>query len=124
MVLCADVQSRVSGELVILHIGQCRDRDHAERLVGQHLWLAAEDLPPVQKGEWYLYNLMGRLAKTTSGQVLGRIEGVLSRPGQEVLVVVEGGREHLVPAVRDFVVAVLEDEVVFDLPPGLWDIND
>lgn len=123
MVLCTDVQARVSADLVILRIGQCRDRDQAEQLVGQHLWLPVEDLPPVQEGEWYLHSLMGRQAKTTEGRVLGRIQGVLNSPGQDLLVIVDGGREHLIPAVHDFVVAVEEDEVLLDLPPGLLDIN-
>ena len=37
---------RVSGIAVILRLAGCTDRDGAERLVGQQVWLSVADLPP------------------------------------------------------------------------------
>ena len=39
------------------------------------------------------------------------------------LVIRDGELEYLIPAVREFIVAIDETEIVFDLPPGLLEIN-
>jgi len=123
MIECTNVQARVSGDMVILRLHECTDRDRAEQLVGRHLWLAADDLPPAGAGEFYLHTLMGKRARTTTGQTLGTVRGVLSSGAQDVLVIRDGDHEYLVPAVRTFIVARDETDIVLDLPPGLLEIN-
>jgi len=119
---CTDVRARVSGRLIILKVPGCTDRNRAEQLVGWHLWLAASDLPPAGPDEVYLHTLMNKRARTVDGRVLGTIRELLGG-GQERLVIREGENEYLVPAVRAFIAAVDDDEVVLDLPPGLLEMN-
>lgn len=117
-----NVQARVSGGSVIVTLKECTDRNQAEQLVGCSVWVPASDLPPVEADSVYLYTLMGKRARTTDGQVLGTVSELI-HSAQDVLVIRGDNREFLVPAVRRFIVSVDDTEVLFDLPPGLTDIN-
>jgi len=121
-IACADVRARVSGRMVIVSVPGCTSRDQAERFVGWGLWLAASDLPPAEADEVYLHTLMHKRARTVDGQALGTI-GALLGGGQERLVIRDGDREYLVPAVRAVIASVDDHEVVLDLPPGLLEMN-
>ena len=123
MIECTNVRVRFSGTMVILRLDECTDRDRAEQLVGLHLWLAARDLPPAGADEFYLHTLMGKQARTTAGQTLGTVTGVLNGSAQDVLVIGDGQHEYLIPAVRTFIAAMDETGIVLDLPPGLLEIN-
>ncbi len=116
--------ARVSGASVILRLAGCTDRDGAERLVNQLVWLSVADLPPVGEGEYYLHTLVGKRAETTDGQVLGTVTAIIGTGGQDILVIRNGADEVLAPAVREFVREIGEERVVLDLPPGLLEIND
>lgn len=121
-IACAGKDARVSGQLVLLKVPGCIDRNRAEQLVGRHVWLAVGDLPPAESGEVYLHTLMGKQARTADGQRLGTIAELLSG-AQDLLVIRDADREYLVPAVRDFISAVDDIEVVLDLPSGLLELN-
>ena len=123
MVALTNVGARVSGDCVILRLKECTDRTQAEQLVGIHVWMAAADLPPAGDSEWYLHSLMGKQARTTAGEVIGTITGVVSTKAHNMLVVRNGDQEVLVPAVRAFIAAMDEEGIVLELPPGLLEIN-
>lgn len=114
---------RVSGIAVILRLAGCTDRDGAERLVGQQVWLSVADLPPAGEGEYYLHTLVGKRAETIDGQALGTVTAIICTGGQDILVIRNGTDEVLVPAVREFIRELVEERVVLDLPPGLLEIN-
>lgn len=116
-------QARVSGHQVILCLQECNNRDMAESLAGQLVWLATKDLPPLEADEFYLHTLIGKNVRTVEGQELGRAENFLDGGGQDILVVRQGKEEHLIPIVRSFVDTIGADVVVLDLPEGLLEIN-
>ena len=117
------LQARVSGNMVILRLEGCSSREQAEQLAGMQIWLASSDLPPIGKDEFYLFTLEGKEAQTVDGRVLGIVTEILSSAGQDILVIREGQAEYLVPVVRKFIVAINDEQVVLDLPPGLLEIN-
>lgn len=115
--------ARVSGSAVIVRLAGCADRDKAEHLVGQLVWLSVADLPPAGEGEYYLHTLVGKRAETTDGQVLGTVTAIIDAGGQDILVIRNGANEVLAPAVREFIREIGEARLVLDLPPGLLEIN-
>lgn len=115
-------RARVNGSTIILSVNECSDRDGAERLVGLHLWLPTSALPPAGPKEFYLHTLLGKRAMTPAGQELGQVTGVLAS-GQDLLVIRDGENEIFVPAVKSFIAAIGETDLVLDLPPGLLEIN-
>lgn len=122
VIIRTNVQVRVGGGAAIVTLRECTDRNQAEQLVGCGVWVPASDLPPVEGDSLYLHTLIGKRAKTTDGQVLGVVSEFL-HSAQGVLVIRCDNQEYLVPAVRQFIVTVDDAEVMFDLPPGLVEIN-
>lgn len=118
-----NTQARVSGDQVILRLQECRSRNGAEALVGQLIWLAIEDLPPLAEDEYYLHALLGKMVQTVDGQVLGRSERLLGGSRQDILVVRQGQQEYLVPVVRAFIRTIDATTLTLDLPEGLLEIN-
>ena len=119
----ANLQARVSGGAVILRLGGCAPRGEAESVVRYRIWLDQYDLPQLGPDEFYLCDLEGKLAITSSGDALGTIAGVLSTGQYNVLVIRRGDNELLVPAVKAFIVEIAASHVVLDPPPGLLELT-
>jgi 16S rRNA processing protein RimM len=118
-----NIQAKVNGNTVILRLEECSTRDQAELLSGSQIWLPSCDLVPIANNEFYLYTLEGKQATTAAGLIFGKISAIICTSGQDILVIQDVQKEYLVPLVREFIVAIDEEKVVFDLPPGLLEIN-
>jgi 16S rRNA processing protein RimM len=98
------------------------DRTAAEALRGAGVWIDAEQLAALPAGEYWAFQLVGCVVEDTSGRSLGRVREVSDNGAQAVLVV-DGadGREHLIPAVRDWwrEVDLARRRIVVELPAGL-----
>lgn len=79
------------------------DRTTAEAFAGRRIVVAPEALPPLESGEFYHHELEGFVVETTAGTPIGRIERTFSTGLNDVWVVRDGPREHLVPAIADVV---------------------
>jgi 16S rRNA processing protein RimM len=107
------------------------DRDAAEALRGTDLLVdvTAELTGPGEAAEtggagaWFVVELVGCEVTDTAGRPLGRVGGVVPSPAHDLLVVVHGGREVLVPFVGPLVpvVDVAARRVVVDPPGGLFE---
>ncbi len=65
----------------------------------------------LEDGAFFLADLMGlEVRDADSGEVLGKIADVLTPPASNVYVVRGGKREHMIPAVEEFVVETNVDE--------------
>jgi 16S rRNA processing protein RimM len=111
-----------SGRL-LLTVPGVTDRTAAERLRG--VLLVAEVDPaerPEDPEEFYDHQLVGLLAETVDGLVVGAVAEVLHLPGQDVLSIrTPADEEVLVPFVAAIVPTVDLDagRVLLDPPPGL-----
>lgn len=113
--------------------GECRvalagiaDRAAAEAARGAWLLARASDLARPEPGEYYVYELVGCRAFDGSGRLLGVVSGIWETGGSDVLVIEdEGGREHLVPAVRALLLEVDVDarRIAIDAIPGLFETD-
>ena len=65
----------------------------------------------LEEGAFFLADLMGlEVRDADSGEVLGKIVDVLTPPASNVYVVRGGKKEHMIPAVDQFVVETNVDE--------------
>jgi 16S rRNA processing protein RimM len=99
------------------------DADAAEKLRGAEVLIAKADLPRVQPGEFYYYQVVGCEVMTTAGRRLGMVEEVFSNGANDVLVVRDGNTEVLVPVITDVVKTIDLDahKVTIEAVPGLLD---
>jgi 16S rRNA processing protein RimM len=80
------------------------DVNAAQRLREKVISIRREDAK-LEEGAFFLADLMGlEVRDADSGAVLGQIHDVLTLPANNVYVVKGGDREHMIPAVPQFVV--------------------
>ncbi len=94
-------ESRVGVRIAVRFEG-CTDREQAQALRGQWLYVAADSHPPADPDEFYDHQLEG-LTVRVAGQPVGVVAEVLHLPGQDVLAVDCDGRQVLVPFVEQIV---------------------
>jgi len=93
------------GQVLLKFRGRDRVED-VEDLRGETICMHKQDLDPLQPGEYYWFQLIGMEVKTDAGEDMGTLREILTTGGHDVYVVRRGGREWLVPATREVVVAV------------------
>jgi len=74
-------------------------------LVGKELFVREEDLPRLEVGEFYEYQLIGLEVTTVEGSYLGKVRSLM-RTGASDILVVEGERELMVPMVEGFIIDI------------------
>lgn len=99
-----------------------QDRDAADGLRGQSVYLSLEDLGPLPEGEYYTWQIIGLQVFEPNGAPLGVVESILETGANDVyLVRDEEGEELLLPAIEGVILEVdLESgRLVVRIPPGL-----
>ena len=114
-----DVQR--SGRLLRLKLAGIDDREAAKGLRDRFLEVPESDLDPLPPGEYYRFQILGLIVRSTDGQELGRVVDVLTAPENDVYVTRGADREILIPAVDDVVQDIdLHAGVIFvEIVPGL-----
>lgn len=106
------------GRTLVAKLRGLEDREAAVGEVGALVHVSPEQLPPLVEGEYFWYQLEGLSVRTPDGAPLGKVDHLFETGANDVMVVVAGERERLIPYV---------DEVVreVDLETGIihveWD---
>jgi len=98
------------------------DRDAADELRGELVYVAVEDAVPLEEDEHYEYELVGSNVFTEEDELLGEIVEVFTAPGANDVMVVHGPRgEVLIPLIEDVVADadLAAGRLVIRLLPGL-----
>jgi 16S rRNA processing protein RimM len=97
------------------------DRDQAEALRGEYLFVAADEAPALPEGRYWPHQVVGCEVVTESGRRLGSVREIVRTPANDVWVADGPQGEVLVPALRDVVrsVDVAAKRVVVAEVPGL-----
>jgi len=85
---------------------EASDMDEAELLRGAELVASRSESPALPDGEYYTDQLDGCKVILESEEVLGRVKEVYNFGHHDVLVVVEGEKETLIPVVAEFIANV------------------
>lgn len=109
------VQERAKGFLVRF-AGWDRIED-VEAWVGGLLRVKVQDLPPLEEGQYYHYQLEGLKVLGADGEYLGVLVEVIPTGSNDVYCVRGEGREILVPAIRDAIASI-------DLAAGTMRLKD
>ena len=115
---------RLHQERILLKLGGYGDRNAAETLRDQTVYIAIEDAVPLEEEEYYHFQVVGMQVVTEAGEALGEIVEVLAPPGANDVFVVHGPRgEILIPAIEDAVREIDFDamRIVIIPMPGLLD---
>lgn len=106
----------------LVKLESCRDREQAEQLRGAQLLVALHDLPPLEEGVYYYWQILDMNVHTVDGEELGQVVEIIETGANDVYVVkTPAGGELLLPAIKDVIQNVDLDEKVItvELLPGL-----
>jgi 16S rRNA processing protein RimM len=100
----------------IVRLEGCEDRDAAEALRGQELFVARSHAPELEEDEWWATDLEG-CSVLDGDREVGVVARLLALPSCEVLEVTRGedAPDLLVPLIRDAVRRVDTDARVIDI---------
>jgi len=105
----------------LLSLNEINDRDQAEILAGSEIFIRKSDLPKLEEGAYYWFDLIGLFVWTTDGQMIGRIESIIDTGSNDVYVVKNKDSETLVPAIESVVLEINLNQHIMrvNLPDGL-----
>ncbi len=111
--------------MLVITLAGIQTANDAEALIGQALMIPLAELPELPPDQYYIHDLIGLRAETSSGQALGTVVDVLATGGNDVYIIREtgSGRDVLVPAIKDIVkrVDIAAGVLIIDPIPGLFD---
>lgn len=99
-----EVANRAGKGQVAVRVAGINDRDAAEALKGQRLYVPRERLPAPDPDEFYYADLVGLAAQRADGETVGKVRAVFDFGAGEVLEIVdEAGALIMVPFTREAV---------------------
>lgn len=87
-----------------------QDRDQAALVTNTKLGVAREDFPELESGEFYWADLLGLMVYNQDNVKLGEIVDFFATGANDVMVVQDGKKEHLIPYALDLFVLQIDLE--------------
>jgi len=91
--------------------------DEANQLRGYTLNVLRSDLPKLSKNEYYLDDLIGYTMMDSNSKVYGQVNSILSLPANDVLSIMHGEKEYLIPLIQDVVIDVDQEKEIITIDP-------
>jgi 16S rRNA processing protein RimM len=91
------VEARVHSNHLIAQLAGINDRNAAEALQGQEVAVLRDELPPAEEDEYYWDDLIGLDVVNLAGENLGKVVALLETGAHDILKIVEGVQERLIP---------------------------
>jgi 16S rRNA processing protein RimM len=117
------IRRRLEEHSAIVELEGINSVDAAEDLRGCIVMVEPSQLSETDENEYYWFQLIGLGVYTTDGRYLGRVEDLIDRAPQSLLVVKEDRKERLIPMIETIVREInLEDSRIIIFPmKGLLD---
>ena len=100
------------------------DRSMARSLTGKSLFLSADEVAELKKGEYFWHDLVGMEVVNLEGDLLGEVSTVYELAPLDLLEVSGPESSFMIPCSREIVVSVDVEgkRIVLDPPKGLLDL--
>jgi len=109
------VQPR-SGYFVI-QFAEVETPESASFLIGKELFVREEDLPLLDEGEYYDYQLVGLKVFNEQNEPVGRVTEIVHTKANDIMVI-EGKKEILVPMHEEFILGIDIDKASVRIAEG------
>ena len=105
------VSGRLQGKVLVAKLKGLDDREVARTYAGFEICVPREQLPDLEDGEFYWYQLVGLKVIDMQGQLLGRLDHLLETGANDVMVVKPcldslDDRERLLPYTEQCVLSI------------------
>jgi 16S rRNA processing protein RimM len=111
---------------LILRLKGVETIEETERLIGKEILVRREDLPELEKGEYYWFDILGMEVETENGKRIGTVRKIIPTGANDVYVV-EGKRgEVFLPAIEEVIQSIDRQKRVIRVVrmEGLWEEED
>lgn len=110
-----------SQKLAILKLEGISDRTSAENLTGHTIFFPEADLPALDEGRFYYYQVLGYTIEDQQKGTLGVVKGFYDGPAQDIMAMSYQSKEVLIPITEEFVLKADHDQkkIYTHLPEGL-----
>jgi 16S rRNA processing protein RimM len=121
---CRIIAVRGGGDKMLVALEGCTSPEAAKALAGRLIAIPEEEALPLPEGAFYPWQIEGAAVVTEDGREVGRMTGIQQGGAQDLWIVRDGEREHLIPAVPEIVVDVDVSgrRVVIRPPDGLLEL--
>ncbi|HHP7241703.1 MAG TPA: ribosome maturation factor RimM [Cyclobacteriaceae bacterium] len=107
----------------IIKLEDVDHRDVAEGLIGSRVFLPLDLLPELKQGAYYFHDLIG-LDFYDDGNLIGKVEGIVSPSIQNLIVITHGKAEIMIPLNEEIIKHIDFEgmKIQASLPEGLLEI--
>lgn len=108
-------------QIILLSLKGITTISQAEPLIGSELFISKADLPKMEAGTYYWFDIIGLSVFTIDDEHIGRVESVIPTGSNDVFVVKDGDKEILIPGIESVVLSIDFNKKIMrvDLPDGL-----
>ena len=103
------IHGRAHGTSIVAQLEGIDDRDVAESLKSQTIWVKRTELPECEPGQYYWADLEGLTVESLDGRCFGTVDYLIATGSNDVLVV-RGEKEVLIPFLVGDVVREVDPE--------------
>jgi 16S rRNA processing protein RimM len=96
---------RLQGNAFVIKFKGLETVESVQFLIKKELSVREDDLPGLDEGEYYDYQLIGLDVVTGDDKVIGKVKGVMHTMANDILIV-DGVREVLVPMTENHIVNI------------------
>lgn len=115
---------RFHKQFVILKLKDIDDINQAEEFRDYMIKIPDTELLPLEEDEFYIDDIIGFECFTDNGQLLGELKDILSTGGTDVFIVSGEEKDYMIPAAREIIVEVNDEEqkMIVKAIPGLLEL--
>lgn len=111
---------------LILQLKGIHSIEEAEPLMGKEILIGEEDLPDLEEGEYYWFEILGMAVETGEGRGIGKVKEILVTGANDVYVVGGKKREIFIPATEEVIQNIDREKRMIKVSrmEGLWEKED
>ncbi len=115
---------RINDKMALVKLEDVSDPEQARTFMKKEVYLPLDQLDPLGGTEFYFHEIVGYQVRDKVHGEIGRVEEILERPEQELIRILKGEKEILVPLTDEMILDVDRKNkiLLLDTPSGLIDL--
>jgi 16S rRNA processing protein RimM len=100
------LEARIHKKFISARLKGCEGIADAEKFIGATVLVKRENLPPLEEGEYYWFEIIGMDVVTDEGRTLGRVKSIIPSGSNDVFLVNGAEGDWLIPGTEEVIVRV------------------
>ena len=105
----------------ILKFKNIDSKESASKLSKKKIFILRHQMPKLNKGEYYLVDLIGCTVLSDKNEKIGNVDDITSLPANDVIIVKNDNKEYLIPLIDDIIkfIDIKNKKIEIIVMPGL-----